>query len=113
MHRCDCGVVLNRDVAAAQIVLMGQTLSRERVFRRQASGLPHSLPEKRSALADGVFKERPNLPASRLSIDRARLAGAFRCIHGAKAGLDQRILPSIEVVTVYGDISRDTGMGSG
>jgi hypothetical protein len=23
MHHCDCGVVLNRDVAAAQIVLMG------------------------------------------------------------------------------------------
>jgi hypothetical protein len=33
----------------------GQTFRVERPARRQASGLPHSLPEKPSALADGVF----------------------------------------------------------
>jgi predicted RNA-binding Zn-ribbon protein involved in translation (DUF1610 family) len=54
-HTCDCGYHADRDVAAARIVLMRANFGPGAGFRRQASGLPHSLPEKPSAEADGAF----------------------------------------------------------
>lgn len=53
-HRCECGCVLDRDVAAAMVIHQ-RAFRMERAVGRQASGLPHSLSEKPSAKSNGVF----------------------------------------------------------
>jgi hypothetical protein len=75
-------------------------LDKELAFRRQTSGLRHSLPEKPAAKANGAFAEqcrlKPIVPSSK---ENPRLAAAnqqrhptFVCGGQGRAGLDQALL---------------------
>ena len=53
-HRCECGCVLDRDVAAAKVVhFRAFGFWPERAVGRQASGLPPSFSQKLSPSGDG------------------------------------------------------------
>jgi len=48
-HSCPCGCELDRDVAAARVVLARGLMGREPAFGREVSGVPHGLSEKLAA----------------------------------------------------------------